>query len=743
LITGIEEGFAVHSTDLQERLGAAVVTLPQAIVAGSLTSFDLIYTAGFFGVDDSGGIKVVHRFASDMGRPQFTAPAGENFVSVDVVGDAQVHYAYDVKNNIRPWGKTLAIRVVNGYLREGDQIVVHYGDRRHGSPGLRMQTFCEDAFAFRVLVDAFATCKYVELPCDPAVAIVPGDPVTWRAVLPTLRRRRQGFRFAVKAEDVWGNPSDRVNATVRLQPSHPIRGLPSHLTFLPGQVTAVVDHLQVDEAADLVIRVVDEANRLLATSNPLRIVDAADLVPYWADLHGQSEETIGTNSARRYLQFGRDKAFLDAIGHQGNDFQITTAFWATLQALTREFTEPGVFLAFPGYEWSGNTGLGGDHNVIYLQEGAVLHRSSHALVDDHADAATDCHTITALYEALKGQDVFLYAHAGGRYADLTTVTEPPPNLAVEIHSAWGTFEWLLQDAFDRGMRVGVVANSDDHKGRPGASYPGASTFGAAGGLTCFLCTELSRDALFDSLRRRHHYATTGTRMLLAVTATTAHGEHAMMGDVVDTPAREACLTVDALCPAPIERVDLLNGGDVLETVKPFHRDQGSRRIRVLWEGADRRGRGRETTWDGYAEVDGNRFDEVHPINWWNPLRPLIHEPPHRVTWHSMTTGSFSGFDAVVRDPHAGVMTIHTPPLHQHVKLSEIGYDDRVFEAGGLSRRMRLFRLPEHNTTTHLHLERPIPLTGGRDNPVYVRLTQEDGHRAWSSPIYLIPRKVGR
>ena len=89
---------------------------------------------------------------------------------------------------------------------------------------------------------------------------------------------------------------------------------------------------------------------------------------------------------------------------------------------------------------------------------------------------------------------------------------------MEIHSAWGTFEWLLYDALDMGYRVGIVCNSDDHKGRPGASYPGASTFGAYGGLTCLLLPELTRAAAIDCLRRRHHYGTTGNRMVLDVRA---------------------------------------------------------------------------------------------------------------------------------------------------------------------------------------------------------------------------------
>ena len=85
---------------------------------------------------------------------------------------------------------------------------------------------------------------------------------------------------------------------------------------------------------------------------------------------------------------------------------------------------------------------------------------------------------------------------------------------VEVHSTWGTFEWLLHDAFDKGYRVGVVCHSDDHKGRPGATRPGASTFGAIGGLTCYFMPELTRDALFEALRQRQHYGTTGTRIFI-------------------------------------------------------------------------------------------------------------------------------------------------------------------------------------------------------------------------------------
>ena len=71
-----------------------------------------------------------------------------------------------------------------------------------------------------------------------------------------------------------------------------------------------------------------------------------------------------------------------------------------------------------------------------------------------------------------------------------------------------------------------------------------------------------------------------------------------------------------------------------------------------------------------------------------------------------------------------------------VPVEEIGYEDEVIEAGGLDRRVRIFRLPAENPHRRMVVERRIELRPDGDNPLYVRVTQEDGHLAWSSPIYL-------
>ena len=85
--------------------------------------------------------------------------------------------------------------------------MVRIGDTAAGSPGIRVQTFTEPTFEFKVLVDAFATYNFVELPIQPSIAVVAGPPVLYKAVLPTQRRVGDVFNLGFKGEDKWGNPT--------------------------------------------------------------------------------------------------------------------------------------------------------------------------------------------------------------------------------------------------------------------------------------------------------------------------------------------------------------------------------------------------------------------------------------------------------------------------------------------------------------------------------------------------------
>jgi hypothetical protein len=211
---------------------------------------------------------------------------------------------------------------------------------------------------------------------------------------------------------------------------------------------------------------------------------------------------------------------------------------------------------------------------------------------------------------------------------------------------------------------------------------------------------------------------------------------AMMGDILRCRDAAVTFSLEAHGAAPIERIEIRNGLEIFETYRPYGEADLGRRIRVIWEGSEYRGRGRETAWDGSATLDGNSFERLSPINRYNLDKRFEQTAPGKVEWAALTTGGFGGFDAWLAQPGAGNLKIETALVQADIPVADIGLEDRVFEAGGIARRIRVFRLPDENPHRRVTLERRIPLAGDRDNALYVCLVQEDGHLVWSSPIYI-------
>ncbi len=735
--------------------GHAVLEPCDPVEVRSLQTFKLTYTVGRYGLDDTGAIRVVFRAMGDGQALQVSDPAAANYVTASTSTGIPLAVEYRSRGvSARPRWKSLTVTVNGGYLCEGDVITIVFGDTSGGSPGMRVQTMADGGFEFKVLADVCAVGHFVPIPDTPTVAIVPGPPVVWKAVLPTLRRPGERFRFGLKAEDRWGNPTDRATGHFVFETNLPVDGLPDAFDYPPGEKAISFDGLSVSDPGVLRVTVRDQSGAVAAESHPL-VIREGRCGGYWGDMHGQSGESVGITTSRQYFDFARNKAFLDATGHQANDFQINNAFWAYLNELSAEYNEEGVFVTLPGYEWSGNTAVGGDRNVYFRSEGRQIRRSSHALLTDRADLDTDAPDANRLFEALTDEDCVVYAHVGGRYADTAYAHDPRVESAMEIHSAWGTFEWLLTDGFALGHRCGVVCNSDGHKGRPGASYPGAAMFGAYGGLTCFYAEELSRDGLFACLRRRHHYGTTGTRLHLDVHAELPNGgrlfdrdpkafpdtassvvNEVMMGDIVQTNDETVKLKIEVITQAPIERVEVRNGKQVLQTLRPYTSAELGNRIRVLWSGAEYRGRGRTTCWKGRLRFQGATIRRMNKINIWNHEKLADQQGSDTVQFDTITTGNYAGFDAWLDSSLGGQVELTTNHGDLNTALNDIGIDDLVMEAGGLERRIRLFRLPEDNPHREMNETVSVPLGSLGDNPIWVSVYTEDGFQAWSSPIFL-------
>jgi hypothetical protein len=158
----------------------------------------------------------------------------------------------------------------------------------------------------------------------------------------------------------------------------------------------------------------------------------------------------------------------------------------------------------------------------------------------------------------------------------------------------------------------------------------------------------------------------------------------------------------------------------------------------MWQGAEYRGRGRETSWRGQLTLAGNRIARFAAVNFLNPERQVREiTSGTALAWTSVTTGNLAGIDLWLDDAHGGELDIETNVVSGRVNLAALTGDAVTFEGGGLDRKLSVYRLPETDWSNQIKLEHFVQRTGDEDLPVYIRVTQADGHQAWSSPIYLI------
>lgn len=703
------------------------------IVAGSFGTWRLAYTVGRYGIDNGGRLKVAFRLSSDWGRFQFTDPAADNYVTVTTNGDAKVAVSWEPKGYLRPYFGTITMRVYDGSLKEGDQVVVTLGDRLGGSRGTQAQTFIESELQFKFVVESFETGVFVELPSSPVVSILSAEPHRLVAIAPSLAVAGEPFALFVKAEDRWGNPARGYGGIVTVVEAEGLAGATSYTYQTSDGGAHRFEGLVLQAPGTYRIAARDAEGRA-AVCNPVTVMAAAPQHRiYWADIHGQTGETVGAGTVDEYFRFARDVAALDVTAHQGNDFQITQGLWAEIERSIREYHLPGRFITFLGWEWSGNHPAGGDHNVFYpLADAGMIYRSSHWQIEDKSDAENDRYPVSELYKTLKAnaEPALMIPHVGGRHCNLE-FHDPDLEPVVEITSVHGRFEWLLEDALRRGYKVGVVGNSDDHTCRPGAAYPTDHSFGVRGGLTGIYAPELTREAVFAAYKARRTYATTGERIFLSVLA-----DGYPMGAEF-TSHRAPTIQVEVAGTAPLDRVEIKRGDQVIyahPVVKPEERDP--QRVRVLWGGARIAGRGRHAKWDGELTLSQGQILSVRPFAFDVPSQGLREVAERKVSWVSSTSGDVDGVELYL-DATPDTRVTFTSPLKSFgFRLAELQQGAVRHEAGGLDQHVEAYLAPRQAAPGAAAFSfTDAQIQPGR-NAYYVRVMQEDGEMAWSSPIYV-------
>ena len=513
-------------------------------VAGGHATIRQTYTVGAKDIGPGGGFVVARHFMTGFAF-QTEDESADDYVTVTSTNPA-VRFAKDatplagMHGGFRRPQPALVFRVISGQLTAGDRVTITYGDTSGGSRGLRLPTFATDRMPLPLYVDFDGGGTPVSLPIAP-IAVVGGGVAGVHGFAPSVVAVGEPFTLRLRAQDRYYN-----RATGPL-PGWEVAMNGEPLATVPGGAAALVDITGVRANAPGVYRFAIRAadGSIVGAANPVLAEPAPQRRIYWGDTHGHSGFAEGIGTAERFMRWARDDARLDYVSHSEHDIWTDDAEWNVLADNAERFSSDD-FVAFLGYEWTVGNFQGGHHNVLFR-----------TAADRRRAPAPFYATLSALYQGLRAghrtEDVVVipHAHQAGDYR----LSDPALEPLVEVMSQHGTFEWFGRKYLDHGHQVGFIAASDNHLSQPGYSAPQGGSLSQRGGLGALRAPEKTRDALFDAMKRRASYATTGERVILDFTVNGAE-----MGG--RTPFAELRrLAGRVIGTAPIKRVTVVRNGE--------------------------------------------------------------------------------------------------------------------------------------------------------------------------------------
>ncbi|KAI2673302.1 hypothetical protein DTO013E5_9295 [Penicillium roqueforti] len=740
------------------------------LVAGEWTEILLDYEVGASGLADGAWIKATFKFYSDWVLFQTSDPTKDNYISAEYIPNSlfpeqtpatvqSLAIRFDQKGHERPFQKAVIVDIQDGYMNPGDRILIRLGDRRFGGRGTRAQTFIEKDFRWRFYIDPVGTSRFAPIQPDLSWNIVAGPIHHLQTVSPRVLQPSVPFSIHSHTEDIWGNvTSDLENLSFQLKVLDEDR---------KAMIVKEID-------GDYTIEVIVKSNEKTIVSQTTQLTISSGLsVPkaLFGDLHVHSDDTVGTESSIYNFSYGREIAALDVLGYTANDFQITKERWDATTDLITSLNKPGEFVIFPGTEWCGNSAAGGDHNVVFLADPAThppefpfdrhgnVARSFEWSEHGPKDLVPGAWPLDEVYctYARKADDHILIPHVGGRRCNLAW-HHPKLGRLIEIGSTWGQFEWLLQDAVRRGWKLGVSANSDEHRGRCGGGVPGTAVFGTRGGLTGIIAPKLERRDIAHALRARHTFATTGQRLVgLVQTA----DQSAIQGDEIKIAKQETLeLKYQFFGEKGFSSIEAFNeSGLIWRRHFWSESDAPATILRVTWGGARLYDRYREAVWNGTITVSDTSIEDVLPFGGFedNAEDFARQAGESTVEFSSKTSGDLDGVHVVfqgtkppqkiriagslggyvkVGDPLAGNPHKAQPTFELEASWEEAKrLDGKVIEIlGGAELFVRIEAIPQVELPRRVQGQASFFQTGSRS--IYFVGREWSGEKVVTSPIFI-------
>lgn len=523
------------------------------------------------GMRPGGGLQIA--IPRTWTRPQNQYPRDAGYVTATASDGTGVDLYFGDYPNIE-W---YIHAVIGGdTLADGEQIKVVYGDQRFGGPGGFIQPFPQDRWTdprnhLAIHSDTDGDGSYAELPPENRYGLrILAQPASFfHMAAPSIIRPGEDFALAIVAFDQYRNGANPpFRGEIRLTAPDGVR-VPASANMGRSDGNHVrVEGLRIDRPGVYTVRA--SGGEVTGESNPIVCVrEAPDFRLYWGDIHVHTAMSDGLLTADECYVHGRDLSALDFAAKTDHAESTTPEKWEETVAAAERYNDPGRFVALCGYEWTSSFG----HRNVYTPDPDMPYYGSG---DPRAD------TLPKFFSRLRdhGVETIAIPHAllsAMKWDDY----DPAVSMLMEIYSMWGGGELRNNSLWDKGQpgmsareilatgaKMGFIGSSDTHDGRPGRTNALSrfTNLNHRGGLAAVRAEELTRRSLFDALKARRTYATTGERIYLDFRA----GEHLMGEEFAsgDGPV----LAAHVVSTDDLVAVEIIRNGRVIYANQPKGRE---------------------------------------------------------------------------------------------------------------------------------------------------------------------------
>ncbi len=501
---------------------------------------------------------------------QTQKPKGRDYTTLKTISQAKL--------KINPGSQVgftcpFTVSVEQGVFKKGDSFEVTVGDTSEGSKGSETYWTVSEAKIF--LIAEYD--QQIDI-CDKEPVTILGLPhheVTYiRVLLPTVVKPQEKFDVLISVYDRNSNIIEDFTDIVLLEDTTGFENICSVTDFKTNGEKGVIIQPDVFCSVEGVYRIkarLKDSNECFV-SNPVKVLEHPKNRVFWGDLHahgwGDRSMYIMSGNTEKMNPFGRHyqahkQCRLDfcAIGPMSMPKINAQEIWDTYKQACISYDIQNKYVPFLSYE-SHPGQREGDRNIFFK----------------HLDEQLPPVYETSLYEVEglygKRDDVIMEVHIGGS-TPKWDVYQCQSDRMVEVISAFGNAEWLMQKALGLGMKFAVCGCTDLHaglQGGPRAVETGRGRNGkilfqrdcayGSGPLTASVTDGLTRNKIWNSFTTGSTYATSGARMYVDFTF-----NGASMGETVKVTDK---MSYSLCCHGTdiIQKIDLICGRNVVATHQP-------------------------------------------------------------------------------------------------------------------------------------------------------------------------------